>query len=154
MNDQAFNQVLESLLDGEPRDFTPESLSPEQRHELIEFLAIEAQLRDAFSRPGSFAAGVMKALECDSSSARQQFREEVLRGNRRRRGVSLATFQAASFYTAFVNGTSPRGLTSSLFWHFPSFVLLVNRAKTKRQSISTPTSPPSCLRQPSSLCEL
>jgi hypothetical protein len=35
MNDQAFNQVLESLLDGEPRDFTPESLSPEQGHELI-----------------------------------------------------------------------------------------------------------------------
>jgi|GEM_PF-1121959 len=95
MNDREFNQLLESLLDGEARDFTPESLSPEQRHEFIEFLSIEPQLRDAFSRPGSFAAGVMKGLECDSSSARQQFREEVLHGNRRRRGVSLATFWRA-----------------------------------------------------------
>ncbi|MDG0995077.1 MAG: FecR domain-containing protein [Akkermansiaceae bacterium] len=95
MNDQEFNQLLESLLDGEPRDFAPESLNLEQRQELIEFLNIEPHLRDAFSKPGAFAAGVMKVLECDDSTDRQQFREAVLRGNRRRRGISQAALWRA-----------------------------------------------------------
>jgi hypothetical protein len=88
VNDQEFNQLLESLLDGEPCNFAPESLSPEQRQELIEFLNIEPHLRDAFSQPGAFAAGVMKVLECDDSADRRQFREAVLNGNKRRQSFS------------------------------------------------------------------
>ena len=95
MNDQEFNQLLESLLDGEPQDFVPESLSPEQRHELIEFLAIEPQFRDMYSRPGSFATGVMKMLECDDATGRQQFREAVLHDNRKQRDFSWRALQNA-----------------------------------------------------------
>ncbi len=90
MNDQEFNQLLESILDENdgPLDFDPDTLNPEQQGELIEFLTLEPRLREAFSQPGSFAAGVMKALECDAPANREQFRKAIVRGNKKRPGVS------------------------------------------------------------------
>ncbi len=92
MNGEEFNDLLAAMLDGDAFDdqwdFDPESLSPEQRRELVEFLSIEPQLRDAFSQPGSFAAGVMKALECDDPADRREFREAIVRGGIKRRGIS------------------------------------------------------------------
>ncbi len=92
MSDQEFNDLLASLLDGDADDgrwdFDPESLSPQQRCELVEFLSVEPQLRDAFSQPGSFAAGVLKAHECEDPADRRKFREAIIRGGTVRRAVS------------------------------------------------------------------
>lgn len=80
MNDAEFQNLLAALLEGGENfpDFDPAALNPEQQRELFEFLASEPDLREVFSRPGAFSAGVMETWFCEDADNRRSFRERIL----------------------------------------------------------------------------
>lgn len=80
MNDAKFQNLLVAVLEGGENapDLDPAALNPEQQRELFEFLASEPDLREVFSRPGAFSAGVMEPWFCEDADNRRSFREQVL----------------------------------------------------------------------------